>query len=148
MALTLIVLTVALVVAGGAVTLVVDLRRQEQELVARRNRHDALVIRPLEPGRARDYRAAWQTAQARFAGDPRGAIGDADTLIEALMGERGYPFGDVTTTLEDLSVEHANVLRHYREAHEIAIAAEVGDADVDSLRRAILHYRALFAALL
>jgi hypothetical protein len=125
-----------------------DRRRGERELVSRQKRHDMLDIRPLDPARAQDYRVGWETAQTRFVDDPRGAIGDADTLIEAVMGERGYPVGDFDTRLEDLSVQHADVIQHYRAAHEIAGAAEAGDADTEALRRAMVHYRALFAALL
>ena len=130
-----------LVDAGGR-------RQGERQLIARRQRHEVLDIRPLEPGRVRDYRAGWETAQARFVDDPREAIGDADTLIEAVMVERGYPIGDFDKRLEDLSVQHADVLQHYRAAHDIATATEAGDADTEALRRAMVHYRALFAAVL
>lgn len=173
MVITLIVLVVGLLLVAGAVAYVLERRRcarelkerfgseydrtlaqaggrrrGERQLIARQKRHDVLDIRPLDPARARDYRAGWETAQARFVDDPRGAIGDADTLIEAIMGERGYPIGDFDQRLEDLSVQHADVLQQYRAAHDIAGAAEAGDADTEAMRRALVHYRALFSALL
>jgi len=125
-----------------------DRRSGERELLDRQKRHEQLDIRPLEPSRAADYRNEWQTIQTRFVDDPEGAIHDADALIEALMSERGYPIGDFDTKLADLSVQHADVLQHYRAAHQIATAADAGEADTEGLRRAMVHYRALFASLL
>jgi hypothetical protein len=125
-----------------------DRRSAERELTSRQKRHEQLDIRPLDPDRARDYRQEWEAAQSRFVDDPAGAIADADTLIEALMGERGYPVGDFDTKLADLSVEHADVLQHYRAAHEIAQASGRDDADTEALRRAMVHYRVLFGSLL
>lgn len=169
---TLVIVVVLLVVAAGVIGFILERRRgrelkdrfggeydrvveqaggrrrAERDLVARQKRHEELDIRPLDPARVRDYRSDWEMAQTRFVDDPRGAIGDADMLIEALMSERGYPVGDFDTKVADLSVQHADVLQHYRAAHEIATAAANGDADTESLRRAMVHYRALFAALL
>ena len=125
-----------------------DRRSGERELAARQKRHEQLDIRPLEPSRAAEYQAEWQTVQTRFVDDPEGAIHDADALIEALMSERGYPVGDFDMKVADLSVQHADVLQHYRAAHEIAAAANAGEADTEALRRAMVHYRALFASLL
>lgn len=170
---TLVILIVLLVVAAGIVGFFVDRRRRERELrerfgseydrvveetgdrqrgeralLERQKRHEQLDIRPLDPDRARDYAAEWEAVQTRFVDDPSGAIRDADALIEALMSERGYPVGDFDTKVADLSVQHADVLQHYRAAHQIATAAGNGPADTESLRRALVHYRALFAALL
>jgi hypothetical protein len=66
------------------------------------------------------------------------------------MSERGYPVGDFDTKVADLSVEHADVLQHYRAAHAIAssIDADEQTVDTEQLRRAMVHYRALFGALL
>jgi hypothetical protein len=63
-------------------------------------------------------------------------------------GRAGISGRQLDTQLADLSVEHADVLQHYRAAHEIATAAGAGDADTEALRRAMVHYRALFASLL
>ena len=125
-----------------------DRQRGERELLARQKRHERLDLRPLDPDRARDYGAEWEAVQIRFVDRPSGPIRDADALIEALMSERGYPVGEFATKVADLSVQHADVLQHYRAAHEIASAADRGPADTESLRRALVHYRALFAALL
>jgi len=125
-----------------------DRRSGERELLDRQKRHEQLDIRPLDPSRTAEYRREWQTVQTRFVDDPEGAIHDADALIEALMSERGYPVGDFDMQVADLSVQHGDVLQHYRAAHEIATAANAGEADTEALRRAMVHYRALFASLL
>jgi hypothetical protein len=173
MVITLVVIIVFLVIAAGVVGYILerqrrerdlkqrfggeydrtvgeagDRRRGELELLERQKRHDRLDIQPLDPARAPEYRSDWESAQTRFVDDPEGAIRDADTLIEALMSERGYPVGDFDTKVADLSVEHADVLQHYRAAHQIATAADEGDSDTEALRRAMVHYRALFASLL
>ena len=62
--------------------------------------------------------------------------------------ERGYPTEDFDRRLADLSVEHAGTLERYRDAHEINLANERGQATTEQLRLALVHYRALFADLL
>jgi len=172
MVITLVVIVVALLVAAAVIGFVLERRRRdvlqrrfgpeydrtvgeagnrrrgERELAQRQKRHEQLDIRPLDTERAKEYAAEWEAAQTRFVDDPHGAVRDADTVIEALMAERGYPVGDFDTQVADLSVEHAEVLQHYRAAHEIATAAAAGDADTEALRRAMVHYRALFTSLL
>ena len=64
------------------------------------------------------------------------------------MIERGYPTGDFDPQMADLSVEHSDVLGNYRRAHEIAMASAEGRMTTEDLRRGMVHYRALFAALL
>ncbi len=48
----------------------------------------------------------------------------------------------------DLSVDHAEVVSHYRAAHRIAAASRKGEATTEQLRQAMVHYRTLFADLL
>jgi hypothetical protein len=49
---------------------------------------------------------------------------------------------------EDLSVDHPNVIRTYRTAHEIALSEQEGRATTEDLRRAMVYYRELFDELL
>jgi hypothetical protein len=122
-------------------------REAESELRERVERHDELDIRPL-PGQARErYVRAWEAAQARFVDDPEGAIGEADELIQSAMRERGYPVEDFDQRSADLSVDYPHVVEHYREGHAIARRSVRGEADTESLRQAMVHYRALFAEL-
>jgi nitrogen fixation-related uncharacterized protein len=123
-------------------------RKAERELAARRERHERLDIRPLDPQLRLRYAEEWRTIQARFVDDPEGAFDDADRLVEDVMAERGYPMGDVDRRMADLSVEHSDVLAHYRAAHDVAQELADGRTTTEGLRRGMVHYRALFDALL
>jgi hypothetical protein len=123
-------------------------REAESELRERERRRDELEIHPLDRQAASAYRAQWQEVQARFVDDPAGAVGDADTLIQSVMRERGYPVDDFDTRAADLSVDHPAVVENYRAAHGIARAHERGKAGTEELRKAVQHYRALFDELL
>lgn len=50
--------------------------------------------------------------------------------------------------VEDLAVDHANVVNHYRQGRDIATRHSRGEASTEDLRQALAHYRALFAELL
>ncbi|HEY6595195.1 MAG TPA: hypothetical protein VI011_14045 [Asanoa sp.] len=120
----------------------------ERELRERERRHAELTLTPLsEESRAR-YAQAWQELQAQFVDDPARAVGQADELVTRLVAERGYPTEDYEDQLAHLSVEHARTLGHYRDAHEIHLRNERGEASTEQLRQAVVHYRTLVADLL
>ncbi|MEU8587269.1 hypothetical protein AB0C59_09745 [Streptomyces sp. NPDC048664] len=120
----------------------------ERELKAREKRHDDLDIKPL-PSATRDrYARDWDGVQAEFVDRPEDAVHDADRLVSSLMHERGYPTEEFEQRLKDLSVEHGQTLRHYREAHEIETLSVDHRANTEQLRGAMIHYRALFDELL
>jgi pyridoxal biosynthesis lyase PdxS len=48
----------------------------------------------------------------------------------------------------DISVDHPEVVAHYRAAQAIAVRDKRGEADTEELRKAVVHYRALFDELL
>ena len=123
-------------------------RRAERELAARQARHDQLDIQPLDPQLRLRYTEQWREVQARFVDEPDAALEEANRLVEDVMVERGYPVGDVDRQMADLSVEHSDVLRHYRQAHDAAQESATGQATTEDLRRGMVHYRALFEALL
>ena len=101
------------------------------------------------PAETRDrYAGAWRDAQAMFVETPAQAVTWADQLVTELMGARGYPTGGYEERLAHLSVEHAATLEHYRAAHDISQRNARGEADTEGLRRAMVHYRALFTDLL
>ena len=64
------------------------------------------------------------------------------------MRERGYPMDEFDQRVADLSVDHADVVEHYRAAHAINLQNENGGASTEELRQAVVHYRALFEELL
>jgi len=123
-------------------------KEAEAELVERRKRHDEFDIRPLSPAAREGYVRQWEATQARFVDDPEGAINEADDVIQQVMRERGYPVEDFDQRASDLSVDHADVVDHYREGHAIARRNIHGDADTEELRQAFKHYKALFEELL
>ncbi|WP_213455157.1 hypothetical protein [Rhizomonospora bruguierae] len=120
----------------------------ERELRERERRHAELDLRELSDSSRTTYRAAWAEIQARFVDAPDEAVGAADELVTRLIAERGYPVGGYEDQVAQLSVEHARTLDHYRQAHDINLAHERGEASTEQLRRALVHYRALVADLL
>jgi hypothetical protein len=122
--------------------------RAERELAERKHRHDAYDIRPLTPGARARYADEWRAIQARFVDQPEDAVREADRLIVAVMRDRGYPVDDGSRRLDDLSVEHADVLDNYRTARRIAARNERHEAATEELRQATVSYRALFDDLL
>jgi hypothetical protein len=120
----------------------------ERELAERERRHAELDIRPLAPADRDRYADEWRTVQAQFIEDPSQAVVSSDELVTRLAAERGYPTTDYTEELRYLSVEHARTLGHYRDAHEIHLRGQRGEASTEELRQALVHSRELFADLL
>jgi hypothetical protein len=125
-----------------------DRGKAEAELEARRKRVSKLTIVPLSVGEAARFKQSWDVLQARFVDDPKAAVVQADQLVYELMAKRGYPMGDFEARAADMSVDHPRVVSNYRSARAIALADERGEADTELLRRAVVHYRALFDELL
>lgn len=126
-----------------------DSRREaEAELTERERRRQELDIVPLsEEARAR-YAEQWQGVQQRFVDAPAESVMEADVLVMQVMRDRGYPVDDFDTRAADVSVDHPDVVEHYRSAHVIAGRSRAGEAGTEDLRQAVVHYRALFEALL
>ncbi|MDG4783468.1 hypothetical protein O7614_27820 [Micromonospora sp. WMMD961] len=120
----------------------------ERELRDRERRHAELSLTPLSPESRAHYSAAWEELQVRFIDSPGETVGDADELVTRLIEEQGYPTGDFSDQIAHLSVEHARTLTNYRDAHDIHLRNNRGEASTEELRQAVVHYRALFADLL
>jgi hypothetical protein len=125
-----------------------DRRRAEAELEAREERVGSFDIRPLSGGDRARFGERWRVVQALFVDDPLMAVEQADTLIGEVMRMRGYPIGDFEQRAADVSVDHPQVVDHYRIAHRIADRRIAGEVDTEQLRQAFVHYRALFGELL
>ena len=123
-------------------------REGEQELSDRERRYDALDLRPLAPDARDRYVALWEETQGLFVDDPKGAVSEADGLVQRVMRARGYPVDDFEQRAADISVEHPELVEKYRTAHGIARASERGEASTEDLRQSVRHYRALFVELL
>jgi FtsZ-interacting cell division protein ZipA len=122
-------------------------RKAEAELQAREERRRELEIRPLTEAARSRYVETWRITQAQFVDDPRGAVQSADSLIQSVMADRGYPVEDFEQRAADISVDHPQVVENYREGHRLARASAGGDESTESLRQAMRHYRALFDEL-
>jgi hypothetical protein len=131
-----------------AVQMAGDPRQAEAELEARQKRVEALHIQPLLQEQREQFLARWRVVQAFFVDDPQRAIAEANQLVSKVMETMGYQLGDFETRVADLSVDHAHVIGEYRAARQIAQANEARQASTEDLRQAMVHYRALFAALL
>ena len=103
---------------GRAVRKYGSVTQAETALEERRERVRQLDIRPLRPAEADRFAAAWRSGQARFVDDPRGAIAEADRLVQAVMEARGYPVGDFEQRVDDVSVDHPRLVEHYRALFE------------------------------
>jgi hypothetical protein len=132
---------------GRAVKETGDKRQAEARLERLEKRVERFHTRPLESeGRAR-FEEAWRGIQARFVDSPKQALIEADRLIGEVMSEEGYPVLDFDQRAADLSVEHPAVVENYREGHQIALQEAQGRASTEDLRKAMIHYHALFEDL-
>ena len=123
-------------------------RKADAELAERERRVRSLDIHPLDETARAKYAGEWTAIQERFVDQPEETVAQAGILVTSVMKDRGYPTEGHDQILADLSVEHANTLDHYRQAHEVSLQAEGGTASTEDLRLAMLHYRALFGDLL
>ena len=123
-------------------------RAAESDLAAREERRDRLEIRPLSQAARDRYVQSWQAVQAQFVDSPSAAVASADSLIESVMAERGYPVEDFEQRAADVSVDHPQVVENYRRGHRLAEDSANGDGSTESLRQAMRHYRSLFDDLL
>jgi hypothetical protein len=120
----------------------------ERDLRARERRHAQLELRPLSDAARQQFTQQWQAVQAQFITDPAGAVVAGDDLVTRLIAQRGYPTTGYEEQLSYLSVEHARTLGNYRDAHEIYLRGQRGEASTEQLRQALVHYRSIFADLL
>jgi hypothetical protein len=120
----------------------------ERELLAREKRIEQLHLRPLPESVRSQLGSSWEHVQARFVDDPSGAVQEADELIKTVMSARGYAVEHYEQRVADLSVEHAEVVQHYRAARSLSELNRTSRANTEDLRQAFIHYRALFTDLL
>ena len=128
---------------GRAVHETGDERKAEAILAERQKRVSSYTIKPLSAEMRAHYIETWRSVQAQFVEDPRYAVTRADDLLGEVMASRGYPVHDFAQRADDLSVDHADVVQHYRTGHDIA-GNRRGEATTEDLRTAMIHFRALF----
>jgi hypothetical protein len=120
--------------------------KAEAALDQRVKRVERLHIRPLSAEEHARFSREWKEVQARFVEQPPRAVAAADRLVGSLMETRGYPMGEFEQRAADISVDHPVVVENYRSAH--GIVSREGTLSTEDLRRAMVHYRALFDDLL
>jgi len=119
-------------------------RRAEAALEERLRRAQRFEIRPLTATERSRFLADWDTIQARFVDHPRGAVTEADELINSMLQARGYTGGGFDQRADDLSVHSARLVDPYRRANAITARAGKNEATTEELRTAMILYRALF----
>jgi hypothetical protein len=122
--------------------------KAERELAARAHRLERIQLHELNDADRIHFANAWSAVQVKFVDNPSEAVHEANQLIKTVMQARGYPVEDFEHRVADLSVDHANVIQHYRAARTLAEANREGRANTEELRQAFVHYRALFTDLL
>ena len=120
----------------------------ESELVKRQDRRERLTIVPLTAEAHARYAQNWQAIQTNFVDAPQDAVEGADRLVTRVMRDRGYPIVDFDQRADDVSVDHPDVVEHYRAGHAFAARIERGTVDTEDMRLAFMHYRVLFEQLL
>jgi hypothetical protein len=123
-------------------------QRAEAALLDREKRVKEFPIRELSADERERFVSEWRIVQSRFVDDPRGAVAEADLLVDRLMQARGYPTTNFEQRAADISVTHPRVVDNYRAAHQIAVRHREGQASTEDLRNAIIYYRSLFDDLL
>jgi hypothetical protein len=123
-------------------------RGGEAELARREEQRERLDIVPLSPEARERFAESWREVQTGFVDEPSQALSEADRLVTDVMRERGYPMDEFDRRVADVSVDHPQVVEHYRAAHAIHDANEKGEVSTEDLRQAVVHYRALFTELL
>jgi hypothetical protein len=120
----------------------------DKELAQRARRVDHFRFKDLGAADRARFAASWDRIQLQFVDDPVVAVTAANELINEVMRARGYPTQHYEQRVADLSVEHPNVVEHYRAAHDLSRSVHNGTVDTEQLRQAVVHYRILFSDLL
>lgn len=118
--------------------------KAEQQLREREEQVAVFDIHPLAPAQRHAFIDHWLDVQALFVIDPAEAVARADVLLTNVMLARGYPMAQFEQRYAYLSVDHGEVVAHYRTAHAIAESHARGGARTEELRHAMIHFRTLF----
>ena len=118
--------------------------KAEAALKDREERVAKLDIRPLTAEERDGFSREWRDVKAVFVNSPVEAVHHADRLLTNIMKTRGYPMADFDRRYEDLTVDHGEVARHYREGHELVLRHGRGQGSTEDLRQAMIHFEALF----
>ncbi|WP_199698813.1 hypothetical protein [Aurantiacibacter zhengii] len=116
----------------------------EKALEEREKRVEALDIRSLTADEHSRFAEEWREVKSVFVDSPVEAVLHADRMLANMMKTVGYPMADFDRRYEDLTVDHADVARHYRAGRDIAERHGKGNASTEDMRQAMKHYEALY----
>lgn len=122
--------------------------KAEAELKQREKRVQTFTIIALAPAEVARFTQAWTRLQGSFVDDPKGVLIEADRLVRDLLLKRGYPVAEFELRAADISVDHPVVVDNYRAAQRLLSLDQRGEATTEDLRKAVVHFRALFDELL
>ncbi len=122
--------------------------KAEERLTARERRVTDYHLHALDKTAQERYATQWKSAQASFIDDPKASLAQAGEVLDKVLSEQGYPTVDFDRLSADLSVNHPAATQDFRIAHEIALKNKEGKTTTEDLRQAMVHYKALFAALM
>jgi hypothetical protein len=122
--------------------------KAEAELKSVEKRVRGYSLKPLSSVDRNRYQQSWRNIQATFVDDPARALSESDQLLGTVMLACGYPPSDFENRATEISVDHATVVEHYRAGHDIAVRHSERQATTEDLRKAMIHYRALFDELM
>ena len=120
-------------------------RQGEANLLDREKRVSQFNIRPLDSAEQERFGHEWHEVKALFVDAPREAVLRGDRLLTEMLRTRGYPMADFDRLYEDLTVDHADVAKHYRAGHDIAVSPE---PTTEEMRRALNHYEQLVGEMM
>jgi hypothetical protein len=153
------VAAIVILVAGRLLMRRRNYRKQSRIVAHARHRHvedigtvsapraPRFSIRSLSGEERERLTERWRAIEGRFAEDPRGAIEEADDLVNRGLVARGYPMHDFEQNSAGLLVDHREVVENYRVAHTLGKKAARGSASTEGMRCAMQSYRALMESI-
>jgi len=123
-------------------------RQAESELAHREQRVRKLKIRPLTVSDRQRFSEQWTLCQAQFVDDPAGAVDAADRLLTEVIRTCGYAADNPDDRMADISAAFPQHATRYRLADELLTRHRSGQGSTEDLRKAFVHYRALFEEIL
>jgi len=91
-----------------------DRSKAEAELISREKRVQSFSLKPLSPETRNRFAAEWSAVQRHFVDDPAVSVTEADSLVNQVMGARGFPVADFEQRAADISVTCPGVVQNYR----------------------------------
>jgi hypothetical protein len=122
--------------------------KAEAQLAKVEERVRRYELRPIAAADRDRFRQSWRAIQGKFVDAPSGALAEADQLLARVMQARGYPPTDFQNRALEISVDHGAVVENYRAGHEVVVRDARREATTEDLRKAMVHYRALFDELM